>query len=242
MSVVTERKQAGQPCVLIAMNKARTLKLVLVVGLLCSTIAVGPASAARPLDEGPIGTSTQPLETSVKLQVIITGRGSVRGPGFNCTQTCSHTLIKGDGVVLSAQEATGYQFSGWQLACGRAPQSHSCRFAAGDVTVVRAVFVQVVSVNVLSATPGLGVKDGRTTRKIDVQFDVGAPSVVRYELRQNGVVLQSWYSSSPFTGRSTRTIWIDDRVPGGAYEIGLRVTTGTQVRSFRGTVVLSAPA
>ena len=67
-------------------------------------------------------------------------------------------------------------------------------------------------------------------RKIVVQFDVGATSVVTYELRQNGIVLQSW-RSSPFTGRSTRTVWIDDRFSSGTYELGLRIVTGTQVSS-----------
>ena len=73
-----------------------------------------------------------------------------------------------------------------------------------------------------------------------MQFDVGASSVVTYELRQNGDVVQSW-QSSPFTGRSTRTIWIDDRVSAGTYELGLRIVTGTQVRSFHGPVVLPPP-
>jgi Divergent InlB B-repeat domain len=223
------------------MNNARTLILVLAAALLCSTIAARSASAARPYDDEPIGTSSDPLESHVNLQVIIVGRGSVRVSGSTCTQTCSRTFKKGDPVSLYAQDANGYQFSHWELAC-RYPQSRSCSVTAGYVNAVRAVFVTAspaVPVNALSATPGIGVKDGSTERKIVVVFDVGATSTVRYELRQNGVVRQSW-TSSPFTGRSTRTIWIDDSIPAGTYEIGLRITTGTQVKSFHGTVVLPA--
>jgi List-Bact-rpt repeat protein len=238
------------------MRKPWTLVLVVAAMLVVAGVAYG----ARPLDdEPPTATSTSPLETGTVLKVVIAGQGNVRGSGFNCTATCTHDLKKGDPITLTAQGLGGYDFSAWQGACGRAPQSTTCSFSAGDVTVVKAVFVQrppaavatapsigaiqtiqPAWVKVLSATPGIGVKDGRTTRKIDVKFDVGGTSVVRYELRQNGIVLHTW-TSSPFSGRSTRTIWIDNRYAAGAYELGLRVTTGTQVKSFHGQVVLPAP-
>ncbi|TML83130.1 MAG: hypothetical protein E6G08_20610 [Actinobacteria bacterium] len=252
------------------MHKARTFMKVLaaaaLVAAVCSALAAAPANAARdyrPSDDGePTGTSSDPLESSESVQIIVRGLGTIQGSGFNCTRTCSRSYKKGQWIALTAQEGNGYQFSGWQRACGRAPQSHSCGFKAGDAHVVYAVFVPLPPVTAPALTPPVsvgaptlvptvpvsaptlkttvGVKDGRTKRKVEVQFDVGASSVVTYELRQNGDVVQSW-QSSPFTGRSTRTIWIDDRVSAGTYELGLRIVTGTQVRSFHGPVVLPPP-
>jgi len=238
-------------------NKAQTFVMVLAAALVaavCSALGAEPANAARdyhasssytpllqPSDDGePVGTSADPLETGESVQIIVRGLGSVQGSGFNCGRTCSLSFKRGQRIVISAQEANGYRFSGWERACGAAPQSHSCGFKAGDVHLVYAVFVPLIPVSVLRVTPTFGVKDNRNMRKIEVQFDVGASAVVTYELRQNAIVLQSW-KSSPFTGSSTRSVWIDDRFSAGAYELGLRVATGTQVRSFRATVVLPPP-
>ncbi len=239
------------------MNKAQTFVTVLLATLVAavgSTLGAGPANAAHdytvasaytpslgPSDDGePVGSSSDPLETGEPVQIIVRGLGSVQGSGFNCGRTCSRSFDRGTKIVITAQEAYGYRFSGWEGACGAAPQSRTCGFKAGDVHRVYAVFVPLTSVSAPMVTSTFGVKDGRNMRKIVVQFDVGATSVVTYELRQNGIVLQSW-RSSPFTGRSTRTVWIDDRFSSGTYELGLRIVTGTQVSSFHATVVLQPP-
>lgn len=238
------------------MNKAQTFVTVLLATLVAavgSTLGAGPANAAHysvspsytpslgPSDDGePVASTSDPLETGETVQIFIRGLGTVQGTGFNCPRTCSRSFNKGTRIVITAQEASGYRFSGWQGACGAAPQSRTCGFKAGDAHRVYAVFVPLISVSAPLVTPKVGVKDNRNMRKIEVQFDVGATSVVTYELRQNGTVLQTW-TSSPFTGRSTRTIWIDDRFPSGTYELGLRIVTGTQVRSFHAIVVLPPP-
>jgi Divergent InlB B-repeat domain len=208
-------------------------------------VAASPAhravAALQPSDDGePVASISSPLDSSESLQVVVRGAGTVRGAGFNCTQTCSGSFKKGQWIALAAQEANGYRFAGWERACGRAPQSHSCGFRAGDVHLVSAVFVPLVAVAAPTLSPGVGVKDGHTMRKVAVQFEVASTSVVTYELRQNGTVLWTWHSS-PFVGRSLRTIWIDDSIPAGTYDLGLRISTGTQVKSFHGTVVLGPP-
>lgn len=226
------------------MNKTQTFVMVLAAALVmavCSALGTGPANAA-PSDDGepPVASSSSPLEAAASLQIVVSGLGSVHGQSFNCSQTCSLSFPLGQPISMSAQEANGYRFVGWGKVCDNAPQSHSCGFNAGDVHVVYAVFAPLIPVSVLAVTPTFGIKGNHYTRKIVVQFNVGASSVVTYELRQNNIVLQSW-KSSPFTGNSTRSVWIDDRFAAGAYELGLRVVTGSQVRSGRFAVVLPPP-
>ena len=225
------------------MRKTRTLITVLALvfgGTICS--ALGARSAGADDGEPPIASSSSPLEAAATLQVVVNGLGSVQGPGFNCTQTCSLSFVLGQRVAIYAHEANGYRFSGWLRACGAAPQSHSCAFNAGDVHTVTAVFVPVSSVraSVLSVTPTFGFSNDHYMRKIVVQFDVSATSVVTYELRQGSNVVESW-RSSPFTGRSTRSIWVDDRLPGGAYQLGIRVAISGQTKSGQFQVVLPPP-
>jgi hypothetical protein len=223
------------------MNNARTLLTVLALVFGGTTCSALEAPSARADDgEPPVASISQPLDAAASLQVVVNGLGSVQGAGFNCKQTCSLSFALGERVAISAHEANGYRFAGWQRACGAAPQSHSCAFNAGDVHSVTAVFVPSARVSVLGVTPTYGVNHSHYMRKIVVQFDVSASSVVTYELRQGSNVVDSW-RSSPFTGRSTRTIWVDDDIPGGAYVLGIRAAISGQVKSGTFQVVLPPP-
>ena len=225
------------------MRKARTLITVLALvfgGTICS--ALGARSASADDGEPPVASSSSPLEAAATLQIVVNGLGSVQGPSFTCTQTCSPSFHLGEPVSLTAHEGNGYRFAGWVHACGAAPQSHSCTVNAGDIQGVTAVFVPALPVraSVLRITPTFGFSTDHYMRKIVVQFDVSASSVVTYELRQGSNVVESW-RSSPFTGRSTRSIWVDDRVPGGAYQLGIRVAISGQTKSGQFQVVLPPP-
>jgi hypothetical protein len=238
------------------MNKVQTLVIVVAtasVAAVCAVLAPQPSHAAdvtgshtallRPLDDGePVGISQDPLGKGEPFEVDVTGHGTVQGSGFNCAAKCSQSFGKGDTIKLTAQEANGYRLSSWDPICGGSPPPHSCSFTAGDVRRIYVTFVPLTPVSVLKVTSTSGVKDGRTMRRIDVLFDVGASSVVTYELRQSSTspVLRSW-KSSPFTGRSTRSVWLDDGISTGTYDLRFRIATGSQVRSFHTGVALSSP-
>ena len=71
------------------MRKARTLITVLALvfgGTICSALGARSAGAD---DEPPVASSSSPLEAGATLQIVVNGLGSVKGPSFNCRQTCS---------------------------------------------------------------------------------------------------------------------------------------------------------
>ena len=238
------------------MNKVQTLVIMVAtasVAAVCAALAPQPSYAAdvtgshtallRPLDDGePVGISQDPLGKGEPFEVDVIGRGTVQGPSINCAAKCSQSFGKGETITLTAQEANGYRLSSWQPTCGGSPPPHSCSFSAGDVHRVSVVFVPLTPVSVLKVTSTSGIKDGRNMRRIDVLFDVAASSVVTYELRQSpsSPVMRSW-KSSPFTGRSTRSVWLDDGISTGTYDLRFRIATGSQVRSFHTGVALSSP-
>jgi hypothetical protein len=201
--------------------------------------------ALRPSDEGPIGTTRDPLETWDRVEVGLAGRGrgTVVGSGFDCPQKCVISFKRGQRVELWARTVAGSRFDRWVGACGAASRSLSCSFKAGDVRRVVAVFEPVSEtqlVTVSEATLSVKSNDGILMRRFDVTYDVAAPSSVTYELAQGGSLLKTW-NGSPFSGRSRRGIWIDNQLAAGSYLLTLRVKTGTQVKAFAYTLQLPEP-
>lgn len=77
------------------------------------------------------------------LNVSISGKGGVDGPGSFCTGTCTYYLDKGSVVLMTASPATGYVFSKWTGSfSGIAP---AVVFTVNGNMQVTAVFVNRTS-------------------------------------------------------------------------------------------------
>jgi Divergent InlB B-repeat domain len=77
------------------------------------------------------------------------GRGTVSGSGLFCGTGCSQTYQWGELVRLRATAKPGSVFRRWRGVCGR---GRVCRFSAGPVTSLRAVFRRQVAREALEGT------------------------------------------------------------------------------------------
>ena len=93
----------------------------------------------------PAATETEPSIGAYEpiahtLTVSVSGRGTVTGPGLNCTGPCSKVYLGGPTVTLSETPAPGSVFAGWGGACSGLG---SCQVSLASDRSVSATFTPV---------------------------------------------------------------------------------------------------
>ena len=80
--------------------------------------------------------------TTPTLAVTTIGQGTVTSSpaGINCGSVCSHAYPAGTAVILTAQPATGWTFTGWSGAC--TGTSTTCAVTLTTTTAATAQFTQ----------------------------------------------------------------------------------------------------
>lgn len=80
-----------------------------------------------------------PFGVQVDFRVLKSGSGGgqVAGDGIQCGSSCLKNFDFGQPVTLNATPDGGSRFESWQGACSTAA---TCRFTAGPITSIRAVF------------------------------------------------------------------------------------------------------
>ncbi len=85
--------------------------------------------------------SSEPLPMTYRLNVTITGNGSVTGPGINCGTDCEEEYPEGQLFSLNTVPEPGYKFERWSGDCDGAD---ICELAADSDLTVHAVFSPVI--------------------------------------------------------------------------------------------------
>lgn len=135
------------------------------------------ASATDPA--GNVGTFTQTLTigpavapSTHRLTVAKTGngQGTVRSTptGINCGSECAKDYLEGSNATLSAEAATGSDFTGWSGAC---TGSSSCTVDMDQARTVEAAFV-LQKRSLTSTKTGNGTGQ-LTTSPVGADFDYG---------------------------------------------------------------------
>ena len=104
-------------------------------------------------------TATFTIQTrTLSVSTNGTGSGSVTGTGINCPGDCSETYNYGAPVTLTANPATGSDFSGWSGACSG---TGTCTVNMTITQSVTATFtIQTYTLTVNLEGPGNGTVNG----------------------------------------------------------------------------------
>jgi len=83
-----------------------------------------------------------PFGVAVDFRVTTTGTGygRVTGSGIDCGSSCGKRFLFGERVTLDAKAEAGSKFVGWAGACSTESE---CKFNAGPITSIRAVFDKI---------------------------------------------------------------------------------------------------
>lgn len=118
-----------------AIDRGINLLSPFTISFTVNDVYTSPAQTLTPISLPttiPFSVPCTPVQVSIKKSG--NGSGVVTGPGINCGQACSTTVLPTDSVTLTANEDSGSKFMGWNGAC--AGSDHTVKVNLRDETGV----------------------------------------------------------------------------------------------------------